>query len=373
MPPPTKHVGDEYSKFSTSYSAFVDTLFNAYNTKQFVGEVCPASILLWYFTTQLRGAAFDGFARALRRSCKLDAEDRPIIPWSSILEESEQYVRRRLYNVSKNAWSRRENGNSWGKTPDKAAENMKKEWERQLDANVPSWKLSKGLFSPKDAIIKNSSSPILESIMLNDEDYLRYKIIRSNCESLDPDRTNRKLKLKLGALSKYGKYANDFDLSRYISKTTNFYSDNMKKNADDFLNTYMKDALKDLSDEYAGSFFSGLNGQSSESNNAEQDKYSSYYNLHDETGADLIDSAHPKSINLADAMGDGGLVENAIESGNRMAEIAKNTPSGNYRSKHASIMDRLNKLAIIASLSGDRQSMKKINIAIRKFNGNKIK
>ena len=135
----------------------------------------------------------------------------------------------------------------------------------------------------------------------------------------------------------------------------------------------MKDALKGLSDEYAGSFYSGLNGQSDKSNKAEQDSYSSYYNLHDETGADLINSAHPKSINLADAMGDGGLVENAVESGNRMAEIARNTPSGNYRSKHAHITERLNKLAVIASLSGDRQSMKKINIAIRKFNGNKVK
>jgi hypothetical protein len=95
--------------------------------------------------------------------------------------------------------------------------------------------------------------------------------------------------------------------------------------------------------------------------------YSSHYNVHDETGADLIGSAHPTSINLADAMGNGGVVENAIESGNRMAEIARNTPTGNYRSKHAQIVGRLNKLAAVVAESGNSKSMSKIKNTICKI------
>jgi hypothetical protein len=271
-------------------------------------------------------------------------------------------------------WPTKPNGKPYGRgffggqpTIDKAVEEMRRDWESDISSRFVSWRKGGSLIDSRQAIIKNSSAPIYDRIMTNDPEYLKYKIIRSNSNKLDEDMAIRELQLSKIALNNFNHSTNDNELKRNNTETTNFYDDIMRKYADDFLNTYLDDALEGLSEEYAGSFYAGLDGTYKLNDNAEEDKYSSYYNVHDETGADLIGSAHPKSINLADAMGNGGLVENAVESGNRMAEIARNTPSGNYRSKHASIAERLNKLAKFAGLSGDRQSMKKINIAIRKF------
>jgi len=375
----TAEYDSAYGKVITRYNELLNVLFNADQVGEINGLFLP-TILLWYYDYKLKGQGASEFGAAVRRWCGSDG-----IPWTALIDQAIPYVEQWLKDTpylirdgSKKIlnpdWPTRPNGKPYGRgtfggqpTIDRAVEEMRKDWESEISSKFVSWRKGGSLIDSRQAIIKNSSAPIYDRIMTNDPEYLKYKIIKSNSKKLDEDMAIREIQLSKIALNNFNHSTNDNELKRNNTKTTNFYDDIMKKYADDFLNTYLDDALQGLSKEYAGSFYTGLDGTYKLNDNAEEDKYSSYYNVHDETGADLIGSAHPKSINLADAMGNGGLVENAVESGNRMAEIARNTPSGNYRSKHAGIAERLNKLAKFAGLSGDRQSMKKINIAIRKF------
>jgi len=48
----------------------------------------------------------------------------------------------------------------------------------------------------------------------------------------------------------------------------------------------------------------------------------------------ILAQAHPNSIVVADAMGDGGLVENNIERHNKSKEIATKRPLANFLGNH---------------------------------------
>jgi hypothetical protein len=128
----------------------------------------------------------------------------------------------------------------------------------------------------------------------------------------------------------------------------------IKKTADQFSDSYYKDALEGLSEEFASSYYTGLRGMYDQRAENVKPDYSSLYVLHDETGADLVDQAHPDSVVLSDAMGNGGLVENVVERHRHMQGVANSTPSGNYRSKHAWTVNELVKLA--GKASDDRNS-----------------
>ena len=98
--------------------------------------------------------------------------------------------------------------------------------------------------------------------------------------------------------------------------------------------------------------------------NHQQDSYpadaNELYSLHDETGPELIGKAHPKTISVADAMFNGGVVENGIEAKRRIEDIALNTPTGNYRSKYAWVVSELTKLAIQANESEQYDAVSEI-------------
>ena len=117
------------------------------------------------------------------------------------------------------------------------------------------------------------------------------------------------------------------------------------KGADDVSKSYYKDAVTDLnnSDPYLRSYFTGLKGLYDEKAETPKGDYKSLYNVHDETGVDLVNSAHPKAVVVLDSIGRGGLVENGLEQQRQTQGVAFSTPTGNYRANYAWVRDSLNK------------------------------
>ena len=131
----------------------------------------------------------------------------------------------------------------------------------------------------------------------------------------------------------------------------------MKKLSDEHSDSFYVDAVKGLTDEYASSYYAGLNSMYDQRAQDVQSDYGSSYMFQEETGADLIGQAHPQSIVVSDAMGNGGVVENIIERQRHMAGVADATPTGNYRGKHAWAISELIKLADKASLNKQSEAV----------------
>jgi hypothetical protein len=131
------------------------------------------------------------------------------------------------------------------------------------------------------------------------------------------------------------------------STNINLNDDNSRllKEADDFSKAYYKDAVTDLSnsDQYLRSYFTGLGRLYDEKSETPKGDYKTLYNVHDETGADLVSSAHPKAIVVLDSIGRGGLVENGLEQQRQTQDVAFSTPTGNYRANYAWLRNSLKK------------------------------
>jgi hypothetical protein len=140
---------------------------------------------------------------------------------------------------------------------------------------------------------------------------------------------------------------------------------NMQKKADEFSKQYYRDAISGLEkDPYAKSYFTGLKGMYNEKPSKTKADYKMLYELHDETGPELIGKAHPKTIDIADAMGRGGVVENQIEQQRHNIGVAQSVPSGNFRGRYAWVIQNLVKLAEIADDKGLIQESDLIDSAL---------
>jgi hypothetical protein len=119
----------------------------------------------------------------------------------------------------------------------------------------------------------------------------------------------------------------------------------LQKIADEFSDSYYKDAKKGLSggDEYMRSYYAGLGGMYDEGMGKRDADFSQLYDVSEETGVDLIHSAHPKAVMVADAKGRGGLVENGLEQKRHTHGVALSTPTGNYRANYAWVAEQLKK------------------------------
>ena len=91
------------------------------------------------------------------------------------------------------------------------------------------------------------------------------------------------------------------------------------------------------------------------------------YKVHKESGADLIGEAHPKTIDIADAMGNGGVVENQIEQHRHNRGVAQSMPSGNFRGRHAWVIQNLVKLADQADEQGCDEASDLIDVALKEL------
>jgi hypothetical protein len=132
----------------------------------------------------------------------------------------------------------------------------------------------------------------------------------------------------------------------YSTNNNTIYDDSgLFKSSDDVSKAYYKDAVTDLnnSDPYLRSYFTGLKGLYDEKAETPKGDYKSLYNVHDETGVDLIHSAHPKAVVVSDSIGRGGLVENGLEQKRQTHGVALSAPTGNYRANYAWVRDALEK------------------------------
>lgn len=134
-------------------------------------------------------------------------------------------------------------------------------------------------------------------------------------------------------------------ISKNINISTNkINSYEFAKKADKISNRYFKDAVEDLEDdEFMKAYYAGFSKLHNQKPKKQKPDYEKLYDLHDETGAELIHKAHPKAISVAEAIGNGGLVENETEKSKAMEEVAFRVPSGNYRARYAFIQDALKK------------------------------
>ncbi len=138
-------------------------------------------------------------------------------------------------------------------------------------------------------------------------------------------------------------YFNNISKNSNISTNkTNSYE--FAKKADKISNRYFKDAVEDLQDdEFMKAYYAGFSKLHNQKVKKQKPDYDKLYDLHDETGADLIHKAHPKAISVAEAIGNGGLVENESEKSKAMEDVAFRVPSGNYRARYAFIQNALKK------------------------------
>jgi len=126
----------------------------------------------------------------------------------------------------------------------------------------------------------------------------------------------------------------------------------MHKKADQISKQYFQDAVTGLADQYAKSYYAGLKSMYDQKLGKTEADVVKLYEVHNESGADLIGAAHPKTIDIADAMGNGGVVENQIEQHRHNVGVAQSMPSGNFRGRHAWVIRNLVKLADQTDKSG---------------------
>jgi hypothetical protein len=157
------------------------------------------------------------------------------------------------------------------------------------------------------------------------------------------------------SLNYFSKNLHKNSQERKISSNT--FDFGMRKQADQVSKEYFQDAVKGLSDQYAKSYYTGLKSMYDQKLGNTKADYNALYQLHSETGADLVGEAHPKSIVVSDSMGRGGLVENVIEQHRHNEGVALSMPSGNFRSKHAWVVESLVKLAN----KTDEQGLEKVS------------
>ena len=122
-----------------------------------------------------------------------------------------------------------------------------------------------------------------------------------------------------------------------------------------------------LKDQLTKSYYAGLTGMYNEKPTKRPSDYKDLYGFQEETGHDLMAESHPKSVTLADAMGNGGLVENNLEQQQKSIYVATTTPSGNFQSKYAQTVSYLEKLAKAADSQGKEQVLRLINQTIQKL------
>ena len=75
--------------------------------------------------------------------------------------------------------------------------------------------------------------------------------------------------------------------------------------------------------------------------------------LEEETGEELIEKAHPEAVYLAEAMGNGGLVENQNEQHEAIMRVMNKMPTGNYVHIYAEVVKELVKIANLCDDAGD--------------------
>lgn len=136
-------------------------------------------------------------------------------------------------------------------------------------------------------------------------------------------------------------YLKDISLNSTNNHSNN--DTNLLKEADDVSKSYVKDAVKGLNneDKTLREYFTGLGRLYDAESEKRNPDYEELYELHNETGRDLILSAHPKAIRVSEGLGNGGLVENGLEQKEKLEDVALSAPTGNFKSRYAKLKNLL--------------------------------
>ena len=131
-------------------------------------------------------------------------------------------------------------------------------------------------------------------------------------------------------------------ISNYINKKTprldnrvvdsiNINDSTMNKNADNISDQYYKDALVGLSnDSFMKAYYSGLSEEYNYKPEAPKRDAKDLMDFLKEE-ENIVLKSHPNSVFVADALNEGGLIENGLEQKNKIENITKKRPSGNFR------------------------------------------
>lgn len=84
------------------------------------------------------------------------------------------------------------------------------------------------------------------------------------------------------------------------------------------------------------------------------------------TGPDIIEVAHPEPVITADALGDGGLVENQNEQHERMMAVINKMPTGLLVHRYACCFAELIKEAELCEAGGDIKTANELTETARK-------
>lgn len=70
----------------------------------------------------------------------------------------------------------------------------------------------------------------------------------------------------------------------------------------------------------------------------------------------ILEEAHPKPVYIAEARGDGGLVENEIETHKKIMEIVNKMPTGTLVGRYATTISKMVKLAEYCDEIGEQEA-----------------
>jgi methyltransferase-like protein len=107
----------------------------------------------------------------------------------------------------------------------------------------------------------------------------------------------------------------------------------IQKKSDKISDQYYKDASKGLSgnDPLMQTFYKEMSAEYNKKLDVKPHKRKDLMDFFHEGAEHIMSQAHPASVVIADAMDDGGLIENNIEHYNISREIAYRKPMGNFK------------------------------------------
>jgi hypothetical protein len=178
-----------------------------------------------------------------------------------------------------------------------------------------------------------------------------YKSTRRDYRKKDPSLANSNNTNGLNVESTMNNREKRLQILEKVASSTNrmsIFTENIDKFADSISKEFYQDALRGLDDQYAKSYYTGLKSMYDQKLGGDKADYKSLYEPHGGSGRDILESSHPNSVVISDAMGNGGLVENLLEQQQHDIGVALSAPSGNFRGKHANLVEALIKIATAA-------------------------
>lgn len=190
-----------------------------------------------------------------------------------------------------------------------------------------------------DEIYKDAVTFINSLNGLKQEDIFNYKEedLKKYCKGLGlvfsildvsgDEKTNQSPERVLARINNYIEKHKQKKITSSINKEIS----SMKKNADKVSDNYYKDALMGLSDDsFMKAYYKGFSEEYNKKDEAPKRSYKDLMDVFKEE-ENIVLKSHPNSVFVADALNEGGLIENGLEQKEKIEKIVRKRPSGNFR------------------------------------------